>query len=312
MSKALGIDTSNYTTSAAVFDSNDGAFTNSRQLLVVKNGEIGLRQSDAVFQHTKNLPEIVRAACENQNDFCAVGVSNRPRPLADSYMPCFLSGVAVAEGISAATGKKLYKFSHQAGHIAAALFSSNCLDLIGKKFISFHVSGGTTEAVLVNYDKDNFFRADIIAQSTDLKMGQAVDRIGNMLGIAFPAGKELDKLSLSGCLPMPVKISINGLNCSISGVENQARELINRGCNREDVAYFTIEFLYKTLDKMTENIIKEFGNLPLVFAGGVMSNSIISKRLSEKYGAHFATPQLSSDNAVGIAVMTALLHDNGR
>lgn len=310
MCLTLGIDTSNYTTSASVYDSRDNSYSNSRCLLNVNDGGLGLRQSDAVFQHTKNLPDIVKNALKDKSNISAIGVSDRPRPLENSYMPCFLSGVAVASGISAALNIPLYRFSHQAGHIAAALFSSENMNLIGKKFISFHVSGGTTEAVLVEYDKENVFNANIIAKSTDLKMGQAIDRVGNMLGLSFPAGKQLDALSLSGQPTLTPKVSVNGLNCSISGLENQAKKLIDNGCKPEDVALYTITYLCKTLDKLTENVLKEYGNLPLVYAGGVMSNSIISKFLTEKYGAHFAKPDLSSDNAVGIAVLTALLFNN--
>lgn len=308
MSQFLGIDTSNYTTSAAIFDKTEGTYINSRQLLSVSSGEIGLRQSDALFQHTKNLPDILRAALSDGVKIDAVGVSSRPRDIEGSYMPCFLAGVSAANAAALSLGVKLYEFSHQAGHIAAALYSANRLDLIGDRFISFHVSGGTTEALLVQFDSELRLTAKIIGQSTDLKMGQAVDRIGKMLGLDFPAGKELDKLANSGEWNEPIKVSVNGCNCSVSGLQNKAEQLLQKGVRKEDVARFTIEFLNKTLSKMTENIISECGKLPLVFAGGVMSNSIISKSLTERFGATFASPELSSDNAVGIAVLTALQH----
>lgn len=308
MSQFLGIDTSNYTTSAAIFDKTEGTHINSRQLLSVSSGEIGLRQSDALFQHTKNLPDILRAALSDGVKIDAVGVSSRPRDIEGSYMPCFLAGVSAANAAALSLEVKLYEFSHQAGHIAAALYSANRLDLIGDRFISFHVSGGTTEALLVQFDSELRLTAKIIGQSTDLKMGQAVDRIGKMLGLDFPAGKELDKLANSGEWNEPIKVSVNGCNCSVSGLQNKAEQLLQKGVRKEDVARFTIEFLNKTLSKMTENIISECGKLPLVFAGGVMSNSIISKSLTERFGATFASPELSSDNAVGIAVLTALQH----
>ena len=306
MGFCLGIDTSNYTTSAAVVDLETKQYINSRRILEVKPGSVGLRQSDALFLHVKNLPEIVNDAFKDVDNIDAVGVSDKPRSAEGSYMPCFLGGVAVASGIASARKVPLYKFSHQAGHIAAALFSSDRLDLLDKPFISFHVSGGTTEALLVKPDKTDFFDVKIIAGSLDLKMGQAVDRIGKMLNLNFPAGKELDKLSLQGVLPEKPKPTIKGLDCSISGLENKAMQLIDKGVSAPDVALFTITYLSDTLSKMTEGIIKEYGDLPLVFAGGVMSNTIIRKQLTEKYGACFASTELSSDNAVGTAVMTYL------
>lgn len=308
MSVTLGIDTSNYTTSCASFDISEGSYINSRRILDVESGSIGLRQSEVLFRHTKALPEIIGAACCGKS-ISAVGVSDRPRPLDDSYMPCFLAGVSAASAIASAMGIKLYRFSHQAGHIAAALFSADRLDLIGEKFISFHVSGGTTEALLTEYDPDSFFKAQIVARSLDLKMGQAVDRIGTMLGLKFPAGKELDRLSQSGSLPVKVKPSMKGADCSISGLENKAAELLKKNTPPEDIALFTVKYLCDTVDKMTEELKQQYGDIPFVFAGGVMSNTYIRRVITEKYGACFASPELSSDNAVGTAVMTSILEN---
>ncbi len=309
MPYSLGIDTSNYTTSAAAFCLQNSYYINSRQILNVKDGEVGLRQSDALFLHIKNLPDIVKKATCEVDKIEAVGVSDRPRSVEGSYMPCFLGGVAVAEGIASALKVPLYKFSHQSGHIAAALFSSNMLSLLGQKFISFHVSGGTTEALLVSYDKDDFFKAEIIAKSLDLKMGQAVDRVGNMLGLNFPAGKELDKLSLSASLIEKPKVTLKGLDCCISGLQNKAEQMFKNGVTPPDIALFTLTYLSDTLEKMTEGILSQYGDLPLIFAGGVMSNTLIRKNITNKFGAHFASTELSSDNAVGTAVMTAILHN---
>ena len=309
MGNYLGIDTSNYTTSAAKFDSETRDFINSRRLLPVEKGSIGLRQSDALFHHTKALPEIISAACSGDR-FDAIGVSDKPRAVEGSYMPCFLAGVSAASAIASATGAKLYKFSHQAGHIAAALFSANKLDLIGQRFISFHISGGTTEALLTEYDKDEFFKTTLVAKSLDLKMGQAVDRVGVLLGMSFPAGKELDALSQNGSWDNKIKISVKGADCSISGLENKAKALLDKGVPKENIAFFTIKYLCETVDSMTSSLKSEYGNLPFVFAGGVMSNSYIRKVITEKHGAFFASAQLSSDNAVGTAVMTSILHES--
>ena len=309
MDSFIGLDTSNYTTSCAAYIPSENKYVNSRKLLPVETGSIGLRQSDALFHHTKALPDIIKAALHSGKTIAAVGVSDRPRSQIGSYMPCFLAGVSAASAIAFSNNVKLYKFSHQAGHIAAALFSADRLDLIGKPFISFHISGGTTEALLTEYDKDDFFKTTIVAQSLDLKIGQAVDRIGRLLGLDFPAGKELDNLSLKGSLPIKPKISVKGADCSISGVENKASELLKKGVSREDVAFYTIAYINETVDKMTDVLKIKYGDLPFVFAGGVMSNSYIRQHIFRKYGAVFASGELSSDNAVGIAVMTALKND---
>ena len=179
----LGIDTSNYTTSCAIYDSENDTIIHRKKLLPVKKGELGLRQSDAVFHHTVQLPELMKELfADFDGEIDAIGVSDAPMRAEGSYMPCFLTGVCAAESIAAATGKPLYRFSHQQGHIMAALFSSGRRELYGKDFFAFHVSGGTTQALLVSGELD----ARLIASSLDLKAGQAVDRVGVMLGYPFP------------------------------------------------------------------------------------------------------------------------------
>ena len=209
MSYYLGIDTSNYTTSAAVFDSGTGKVVHRKKLLPVAEGSLGLKQSDAVFAHVKQLPQILEELffALPSISLAAVGVSARPRNAADSYMPCFLTGKLAASAICSANRLPLYEFSHQCGHIAAALYSAGKLDLMQKEFIAFHFSGGTTECVHVAPDKQTVFGTEILYHSLDLKCGQAIDRVGGMLGLPFPAGKELDRLSLQADKRFPVKVT---------------------------------------------------------------------------------------------------------
>ena len=141
-------------------------------------------------------------------------------------------------------------------------------------------------------------------------MGQAVDRIGNLLGLDFPAGKEIDKLSQSGEYKDRIKVSMKCADCSISGLENKAQQLLKEGYSKEDIAFFTVKYLCKTVDCMTAELKREYGDIPFVFAGGVMSNTYIRKHITDKYGAFFASPELSSDNAVGISIMTSILNEN--
>ena len=303
----VGFDTSNYTTSIAVY--SNGRIIQRKKLLEVRQGERGLRQSDAVFQHVVNLPKLADSLADEvdfKGNLKAVAVSNRPRNIEGSYMPCFLVGENAAACASDLCGVPIYKTSHQAGHILAALYSVNMLDLIKVPFIAFHVSGGTTEALLVTPDADEIIKADLIAESTDLKAGQAVDRAGVLMGLKFPCGAELDKMAQSSNREFKIKPSMQGLNCSLSGVENKVKKMLENGEKHCDVAKFVVSYISATLDEMAYRILEKYGNLPLVFAGGVMSNSIINKTLSEKYGAYFASPEFSSDNAAGIAIYAYL------
>ncbi|MBR5273149.1 MAG: peptidase M22 [Clostridia bacterium] len=309
----LGIDTSNYTTSVAVYDSASGEVVQSKRLLPVKSGELGLRQSDALFHHTVALPELVeqtlvKTECKKID---AVAVSDKPRNVNGSYMPCFLAGVSVAKGIAAALGVSCHFFSHQEGHIAAAMYSANKMDLLNQRFVAFHLSGGTTEALLVERDAgEHIFNAEIIAKSLDLKAGQSVDRIGVMLGLDFPAGAALDRLAQQSDKEYKLKPFMRGCDCSFSGLENKAKDLFNKDEKKEDIAKYCFDYIKYALDGMTKAIIEKYGELPLLFSGGVMSNSIINKFITDKYNAYFAKPIFSSDNAAGIAILAAIRNEN--
>ena len=303
----LGIDTSNYTTSAALFDSNSHSLLQNKKLLPVKSGEKGIRQSDAVFHHTVQLPEVLEALLkDSEHSIKAVGVSVTPTSEDGSYMPCFLTGKAVAEIISLADNIPVYRFTHQQGHIASVIAKENREDLLNKEFIAFHLSGGTTQALYVKPDKENIFDIKVIAQSADLKAGQAIDRAGVMLGLQFPCGKELDRLSLLCEEDYNIKPSMIGLDCSLSGIENKYKKMFEEGKSKEAIAKFCIMSIISAVDSMLERIIEEYGSLPILFSGGVSSNTLLRDHFKTKCSAVFTTPEYSSDNAAGIAYLTYL------
>ena len=298
----LGFDTSNYTTSVAVYDGVE--IKQAKKVLFVKSGEKGLRQSDAVFQHTVNMPSLLNSL--EINDIGAVGVSTRPRNIEGSYMPCFLVGVNTANAVSKAVGVPMYETSHQVGHILASLYCVNRLDLIYEQFIAFHLSGGTTEALLVKPDESEIISAEIIAQSLDLKAGQAVDRTGVMLGLDFPCGKQLDLLSRECEQNFKIKPSMKGLDCSLSGVENKARTMLENGASKQETAKFTLTYISQTICEMLRRIKREYGELPVVFSGGVASNSLLRQYVNNEFNAYFAQSEFSLDNAAGCAVYAYL------
>lgn len=307
MSRCLGIDTSNYTTSAAICE--DGAIkANCKLPLRVEKGARGLRQSDAVFGHTVNLPELITALAglNGGRKFDAVGVSVSPRDEDGSYMPCFLAGRAFAASYAALDGLPLFSFSHQAGHVTAAVYSSGHPELFSESFLAFHVSGGTTE--LLSCDgTGGRLTIKLLGGTKDLNAGQAVDRVGVKLGLSFPCGMELERLAkeylkAGGTVEKP-KICVDGLYCNLSGLENLTDKMLENGSPAGEVALYTLNFIRDTLDRLTENALREYPSSRVLFSGGVASNSLIRERLTEKYGAFFAEPSFSSDNAAGIALL---------
>lgn len=310
MSDYLGFDTSNYTTSAALY-TEGGLALSSGKLLPVAQGEKGLRQSDAVFHHTKQMPEVIdRLLSSYSGQIAAVGCSSRPCDSDKSYMPCFLVGKNTAFAVAKSLGVTYYEFSHQCGHIAAALYSCSRFDLFEKEFIAFHLSGGTTQALLVKPDGDKIINTSVIASTLDLNAGQLVDRVGLMLGLRFPCGKELEKLALMSGKEFNIKAKLKGNDCCLSGIENKCKDMISYGENKCDVARFCIDNIKSFLDAMTENLVRQYNVSDLVYAGGVMSDSIIRDYFVKKYSANFAKPEHSCDNAVGISVLTYLSEKN--
>ena len=304
----LGIDTSNYTTSVALMYDDGELIANIKRPLKVSEGERGLRQSEAVFAHVKNMPSAMEEAREYLagRSPAAIGVSSRPRNVDGSYMPCFLSGVAVAEGISASLGIPLYKFSHQCGHVMAALYSSDSEVLMQDRFAAFHVSGGTTELLIVK-GAETGFSAELVGGTKDLNAGQIVDRIGVFLGMPFPAGPHLERAALEykGKIPSK-KVSVEGTYANLSGLENMARKMYEESGDVSKTAAFVFEYLGNSIIKMCEGLMEKYGDMPFVFAGGVMCNSIIKSKIKEKLNSRFAEPMMSADNAVGIAELTRL------
>jgi len=298
MSLFLGIDTSNYTTSCALLE-NGKIIKNCKLPVTVKPGERGIRQSDAVFSHVKNLPAVMGMIGEIHPD--AIGVSISPRDVEGSYMPCFLAGYAVASSLATSINVPLYTFSHQAGHIRAALYSADKNELAHQKLIAFHVSGGTTEVLL--YDNGAI---TCIGGTNDINAGQLIDRTGVKLGLSFPCGKALEEIAdfqnmkTDGVHAMS---SVKGLTCNFSGLENKVDAMLQNKTSHAVIAAFILKSVEKTLSALCKEAIRIYGDLPIIFSGGVSSNCYLQSHLSSQFGAHFAEPQFSADNAAGIALL---------
>ena len=313
----LGIDTSNYTTSVALCDGNGRIVLNLKKLLDVKEGERGLRQSDALFAHTKNLPELMDELSvfltENypERKIKAVGFSARPRDVEGSYMPCFLAGACAAKSIAAALGCPYYDFSHQNGHVMAALYSAGRLDLLESDapFAAFHVSGGTTELLLVR-GVNGEPKARLVGGTEDVNAGQAIDRTGVLMGMKFPCGKEMEQ-ACNNAANIPhqkTRISVRGLTCNLSGLENLAAKLYRESGDVAKTSAYCFDFIADTLYSMTLNARRVYGDIHVLFAGGVMSNSRIKTHLAFLGNVSFSEPQFSADNAAGVALMTKNRH----
>ena len=296
---ALGFDTSNYTTSVALTDGH--ARRMQGRLLDVPSGALGLRQSDALFLHTKRLPELSEALFDGfDQPLAVIGASTRPRAVEGSYMPCFLAGEAQARTLAAALHVPFCPVSHQEGHLAAVLHDAGRMDLIDRPFLCWHLSGGTTELLRVTPCGWSV-HAERIGGTMDLSAGQLIDRTGKLLGLDFPAGKALDALAQQGeGRPYPVRL--HGLEFSLSGMQNQVEQLQKRGASAAQIAYFAISSVCHAVDQASRAALKLYPGEPVVFSGGVSSNATL-RAWPCGYERIFAAPAVSTDNALGVAVL---------
>ncbi len=303
----LGIDTSNYTTSVTAMYEDRIIF--KKTPVAVRQGEKGVRQSEAVFWHIKNLPSLlsevfdeVHTLCKNDFTIGAVGVSSSPRSVDGSYMPCFLSGVTSASSIAYAVNCPLYSFSHQEGHIRAAVLGSG-MDSSVSHFYCFHLSGGTCE--LLEVFKDNGrYSVTIVSDSADITLGQLIDRVGVAMHLDFPCGAQMEKLASESLINFNVHIK-KSQHINLSGFENKALNLLHEGKTKEEVSSFVLKVCLEAVEVMLCN--RSDKALPVLFSGGVSSNSLIRRYVCAHYDAYFAPPVYSADNSIGIA---ALARDN--
>jgi N6-L-threonylcarbamoyladenine synthase len=303
----IGLDTSCYTTSVAAVDDKGRVIASLRRLLPVPLGSRGLRQSDAVFEHVRQLPflleELGRAAAGYE--IAAVCASGKPRDGEDSYMPVFLAGDAQGRGLAALLHIPCIAATHQAGHVRAAMLDSG---LEASEFLAVHLSGGTTEVLHVRGTN-----IACIGGTLDLNAGQLVDRVGVMLKLPFPCGPHLEKLAVRGQSQslLPVSMADEDLHCHLSGAETKVTNWLKGGeKSPEDAAAEVYDFLARTVARLVAGAGRTSGLHSALVAGGVSSSPLFRellvkrmRKLAPDIKLYFGHPDYSGDNAVGVALI---------
>ena len=307
MRAVLGIDTSCYTTSCALVTPEGEILSSSRRLLTVEDGARGLMQSQGLFQHVKNLPQMVQNVMADVSDaeICAVCASTRPRPAEDSYMPVFRAGESQARAAASLLRVPFYPASHQEGHVRAAMVDAGIDET--KPFLALHLSGGTTELLYVVPD-GAMVQATCIGGTSDISAGQLIDRTGKKLGLPFPAGKAVDELSLQARDKTHFRVKVSDCTFSFSGIENKMNALAEGGTPPAEVCWYVLSSIIQGVETATQQALVRYPGLPVLCAGGVASNQLLRQRMTKACGAVFAEPRFSTDNAMGVAILTWRIH----
>lgn len=303
----LGIDTSCYTTSVAAVSESGSIICEARKLLNVPEGQRGLRQSEAFYQHVNALPDLYEKVIQKieNRPLKAIAVSAHPRGCADSYMPVFYAGVRMAEMIAKTAGVPLYQTDHQQGHIVAALSNAG-LDF--NNFLAVHLSGGTTEVLAVTGAAPRL-KCKILYGTSDISAGQLIDRVGVAMGFSFPAGRYVDEMAVNmqgNRILLPTYIDSE--KCSFSGTEAAAMRALAKNIDNRVIAEGVMNAICKTIARLIYNSALKTGIMNVLVTGGVASSNYLRANLQTMISEHsssirvfFAEPRLSSDNAVGVA-----------
>lgn len=305
----LGIDTSCYTTSVAFMDKDAHLAGESRQILKVREGRCGLQQSEMVFQHTRNLPEMIKNAMPASARVIGVCASGCPRPLADSYMPAFLVGAGFAHSLSVLNNIPLWLISHQENHLLAGKWSAGGPE--DERFLLLHASGGTTDLLLAEHQSDESYKLTEVGGSVDLHAGQFIDRIGVSLGLQFPAGPALEKFAQTADEITVLPVSVKGCKASLSGPATAAERKLASGADPAGIAAGVQKVLAETFYRLIYNACEQYKTHSVLIAGGVASNSYIREYLHErldkkKISLWHPQAQYSCDNACGCAAFAVL------
>ncbi len=309
---ALGIDTSAYTTSLAIVDQDEKLVFDQRRTLTVRKGNLGLRQSEAVFAHLLNLPQLLED-CQRKFDpkaLAAVASAEKPRPVENSYMPVFKVGEAFGSFLARTMGLFYLASTHQEGHVLAGLWSAKAPE---GKYLVLHLSGGTTEIISAEVLSSGHLKLRLLAGSSDLNAGQFIDRVGQGLGLSFPAGPELEDLASSAAQEaIDLPVAVKGSEISFSGPASQAERLLQKGCDRANLARAVEICIADSLYRALCNLAIKTGDYNgLLTVGGVTANRYIRNRLKKKlpkWEFYSAEPQYASDNAVGLALQAARVY----
>ena len=307
-------------------DSSVAILKNDREVLVnLISSQIdihalfgGVVPEIASRKHLEAINPLIDKALADTNlsydDIDLISVTKGP-----GLMGSLLVGISAAKGLSLATGTPLIGANHMQGHICANYLSNKDLE---PPFISLVVSGGHTYLCKVNSYTDY----EVIGKTLDDAAGESFDKVARKIGLGYPGGPKIDKLSKEGnkdAIDFPrVMLEKGSYDFSFSGLKtavlNYAHKLEQRGeeVNKADLAASFQEAVVDVLVDKSMMLLKETGLKTFAVSGGVAANSRLKERLKEecdKEGIKFYHPSviLCTDNAAMIAMAGYLNYKNG-
>lgn len=297
--KILAIESSCDETAAAVIEDGREILSNVVSTQIEKHKIFGgVVPEIASRLHTENISWVVEKALSDAhctlNDVDAIAVTYAP-----GLIGALLVGVNYAKGLALASGKPLVPVHHLRSHIAANYITHKDLK---PPFMCLVVSGGNTLLCKVN-DYTDF---EVVGRTRDDAAGEAMDKAARTLGLSYPGGVNLDKISKNGDntkykFPKP-RVDGSPLDFSFSGLKTSVINLVHNAeqkgeeLNPADVGASFINAVVNSLAENTEKAMELYNEKTLVLAGGVSANSVLRARmenLAKEKGWDLYLPDLS-------------------
>lgn len=316
----LGIESSCDDTAAAVISDSD-ILSNVVASQSIHELYGGVVPELASREHQKLILPVVKKSLKEANiktsDLSAIAFTNGP-----GLVGSLMVGTSFAKSMALALNIPLIAVNHMQAHILAHFINDPGNKNPNFPFLALTISGGHTQIVRV----DSYFEMVELGKTLDDAVGEAFDKSGKAIGLKYPAGPEIDKLSKKGD---PNKFSftkpkVNGLNFSFSGLKTNFLNFINKQVRinenfiQENLNDICASLQNVIVEILMEKIImasKQTGINTIVICGGVSANSEIRNRLkvnSGKYNWKVHIPKISytTDNAAMIAITGQLKYQN--
>lgn len=316
--KILGIESSCDETAAAVVEDGRTVLSNVIATSLEEHKLYGgVVPEIASRRHAESISGVVeealaQAGCTVQ-DIDAIAVTYAP-----GLIGSLLVGVNFAKGLALAAEKPLVPVHHLRGHIASNYIESE----VEPPFLCLVVSGGHSHIVAVK----SYTNIEIIGRTRDDAAGEALDKAGRAMGLAYPGGMSIDKLSPEGdenafAFPHP-KVSDSAYDYSFSGLKTKVINLLHNAQQKGEAvptADLAASFQKAVVDSLLSHLERaalDYGYDRIVIAGGVSANSKLrseAQQLCQKHGWELHIPQLQycGDNAVMIASQGYYEYQNG-
>jgi len=300
MTIILGIESTAHTFGIGVVKSGK-ILANVREMYTTKSG--GIIPMESAKHHKVVARQVYKRALEdakiNEKDIDAIAFSNAP-----GLAPCLIEGMKFAKELAKKLKVKLISVNHCIAHLEIGR-TTGAVDPV-----MLYVSGANTQIIAYEAGKYRIF-----GETLDLGVGNFIDTVARFLGLGFPGGPKIEQLAKSGKY-IKLPYSVKGMDIALSGIQTNIKQKIDKGVEKEDLAYSLQETVFAMLVETAERALAHTGKKELLLGGGVACNSRLQemcKIMCYERGCKLFIPEKSLlvDNGAFIAYLGEIMFNSG-